>query len=178
MENATKLPARTDRGTIRRLITEACRANSCPEIAQRIVVKWNARYTNCLGKAFYRGPFDMTVQFSIPLWPRADVKERTDTIIHEACHIIARYKYQHIGGRSRIKPHGREWKLAMAYAGTEPTRCHKVSNEGLKRKTKKFKHACGCMTHEVGAVRHKRILAGTIYTCRHCRQPLTIWLGN
>lgn len=164
----------TDRGAIRQLIIAACQANGCPEIAQRIIVKWNRRYTNCMGKASYRGPFDMTVSLSVPLWPRATEEEHRQTIIHEACHIIARYKHQHLGGKARISPHGWEWKQAMVRAGVEPKRCHNVSTEELKRKTKKFAHSCGCTTHNVGTVRHNRIMRGQIYTCRRCGGKLSM----
>jgi SprT protein len=140
-----------------------------PEIAQRIIVKWSNRYTNCMGKAHYRGPTDMTVTFSGPLWPRASADERRQTIIHEACHIIARYKHQHLGGKRRIQPHGWEWKQAMTRAGVAPKRCHNVDTTGLGRKREQFEYECGCMTHMVGKIRHRRMqLEGRRYFCVKC----------
>jgi predicted SprT family Zn-dependent metalloprotease len=171
-QTTNRLPNRTDSGTIRALIKAACEANGVGEIAHRIIVKWSNRYTNCMGKALYRSEWDMCVTFSVPLWPRADEDERRQTIIHEACHIIARYKHQHLGGQPRIAPHGWQWKQAMQRSGIQPKRCHKVDTTGLKRRTKKFFYNCACMTHEVGAMRHKRLQAGMIYTCRKCKTNL------
>lgn len=164
------LPARTDSGTVRRLIVEACAANGCPEIAQRIIVKWNNRYTSALGKALYRSEYDMTVQFSVPLWPRTPQSERLNTIVHEACHIIARYLNRN---RRRIQPHGIEWKRAMRRAGFKPERCHSIDNRDLKRKpAKRYTYACNCRTHELSGVRHGRIQRGGGYTCNKCKGTL------
>jgi len=158
------LPPKTDAGTIRLWIRETCEANKCPELAQGIIVKWNKRYTSCMGKALYRGQWDMTVSFSVPLWPRANQEERKQTVIHETCHIITRHHYGY-----QVKPHGREWKRAMMRAGVNPKRCHSVSTAGLKRKTKQYKYDCGCQVHTVGKVRHQRIQNGTIYRCARCK---------
>jgi predicted SprT family Zn-dependent metalloprotease len=126
-----------------------------------------------MGTALYRGPFDMTVEFSKPLWPRATEEEQHQTIIHEACHIIVSYKHRHLGGNmSRPQPHGKLWKQAMRRAGVEPKRCHNVDRTGLNRKSVKHFYNCGCMTHEIGAVRHRKIQGGAIYTCRKCKSHL------
>ena len=33
------------------------------------------------------------IRLSIPLWPRASDQDRRETVIHEACHLIAFYKH-------------------------------------------------------------------------------------
>jgi len=163
---------RTDAGKIRELIRKACEANGVPEIAQRIVVKWSERYTSCMGTAAYRGKFDMTVTFSGPLWPRADEAERTNTIVHEACHIIAFYKAH---GYFKITAHGPEWKRCMRRAGYQPTRCHTVDNSGLTKARKKYAYTCACQrTHQLGATRHKRAQNGSVYRCNRCKQNIQL----
>jgi hypothetical protein len=69
------------------------------------------------------------VRFSSPLWPRADVAERRNTVLHELAHVIAFARH----GR-KVKAHGREWKAIMRELGETPNRCHSVNRDGLRRR--------------------------------------------
>jgi SprT protein len=60
------------------------------------------------------------------IWERATLEQRRETIIHEACHIVA----YHLHGLA-IKPHGTEWKLAIAKCGIEPVVTHNIDLAGI-----------------------------------------------
>lgn len=145
-------------------IREACEANGVPELADRIRWEWSDRFTARMGDA----TFSLNrIRLSRPLWPRASDAERRQTVIHEACHLIAFYKYGRQG-----TGHGAYWKATMRRAGVSPKRCHNVDRSGLKQSRAKFAFDCACMTHMVGKIRANKIRAGVKYTCRRCKTTL------
>ena len=77
---------------IRQWIRLACDSNGVSELAQVIVVEWNPRFTRRLGDAGYSSTtYRARIRLSIPLWPRSTEEDRRETVVHEACHIIAFY---------------------------------------------------------------------------------------
>jgi len=112
---------------IREEIRFACHANGIPELAKKIRFSFNNRFTRRMGDANY---YSNRIRLSKPLWKRATPEQRRETIIHEACHLIARHKHG-----PQIKAHGREWKAAMRRAGFKPIRCHSVDTSGLREGT-------------------------------------------
>jgi len=97
-------------------------------------------------------------------------KERENTVVHEACHIVVMEKFK----ESRWQPpsHGTEWQYYMRKCGKLPQRCHNVSCQKLEVKRYRGKCAChnGCT---LGATQKKRFLEGKRYYCRRCRQKIT-----
>jgi SprT protein len=90
------------------------------------------------------------------------------TVPHETAHAVA---FRLFG--SRVKPHGPEWQAIMHLFGAEPERCHKYDTNGLQtRRLRRFGYDCACRTHRLTSIRHKRILLGQVYLCRHCGEAL------
>ena len=116
-----------DRHSIRRWIRFACDRNGVPELAQAVIVEWNPRFTARLGDGSYSViTMEAKIRLSIPLWPRASEKDRRETVLHEACHVITKYKFGPF-----VANHGPEWKTAMRTCGVEPIRTHSVDRSGL-----------------------------------------------
>lgn len=141
-----------------------------PELAQVIVVEWNRRFTRRLGDAAYSPiNYGARIRLSIPLWPRASEADRRETVIHEACHIIAVYKF----GGYVVVPHGPEWKEAMKNCGVEPLRTHAVDRSGLARRQRLF-----ILLHcpregmekkcRMNAKEHNVLRRGGEFWCRKC----------
>jgi SprT protein len=116
---------------IREWLCFACNQNSVPELAQVIVVEWNARFTRRMGDALYSpSTFRARIRLSIPLWERASEQDRRETVIHEACHLVVFYKHPNAA------QHGPEWREAMRNCGVEPQRTHNVDRTGLVRRNR------------------------------------------
>ena len=142
----------------------------CLELHERIEVRWNARFTSKMGSASYRHLEQRhTLQFSVPLWPRAEPGERRKTVIHETCHIVAYYEAFSVG--KKIKPHGPEWQALMRRCGIEPERTHSVSNKGLSTR-RRVEITCSCQTFSVTPYVAGRMAAGATYRCRRCKEDL------
>ena len=156
-----------DNSEIRSLIEKACELNQVPELALTIRFEFNNRFTRRLGDASY---LKRQIRLSGPLWPRATAEEKRHVVIHETCHIIARYKF---GGQ--IKPHGVEWRQCMVKAGEEPKRCHNVDRTGLKRQTSHVSVNCGC-DNPPKVTKHlaTKMRKGIRYRCRICKQRISL----
>ncbi len=152
---------------VRQWIQYACDHNDVPGLSQYISVEWKRNYTFKMGSARYRSK---TIGLSVPLFQRAAESDQQQTVIHEACHIIAAYK-----AGVHIKPHGREWKMAMRRCGLEPARCHSIKPVGIAPAV----FTCGCRDHHVTKNKYTRIMkhmniAGCEYRCTTCKQPLRV----
>jgi predicted SprT family Zn-dependent metalloprotease len=121
-----------------------------------------------LQHSFLDGPATRLTQ----MWSKASHEERVETITHEACHIIADYRF---GGRQR---HGPRWQEMMRRCGYQnPQRCHRVDQDGIRarRLGRRLSAACGRPGGIlVTPVTARRVRAGTIYLCRACGQQLTL----
>lgn len=116
-------------GRIRQWIDFALDRNEVNYLANMIRVRWNKRFVRRFADAGYIAvPPRGIIRLSPLIWERASEAERRETIIHEACHIVA----FHLHG-TEIKPHGKEWKQAMANCGVEPVRCHSILLIGINR---------------------------------------------
>jgi SprT protein len=153
---------------IRSWIRFACDSNHVDELAQVIVVEWNGRFTRRLGDAAYNSiTYRARIRLSLPLWPRATEEDRRETVIHEACHLIAFYKH------GQVSAHGSEWKAAMKNCGVEPLRLHTVDRSGLTRRQKRFilldcpnhglDRKCRCTIRE-----HNMLRRGVEMWCKVC----------
>jgi SprT protein len=137
-----------------------------PELAQAIVIEWNPRFTRRLGDAVFNPTtFQSKIRLSIPLWPRASIQDRMETVVHETCHIIVWHKFGLF-----IAAHGPEWKQAMRNCGIQPERTHDVDRTGLARRQKRFilldcpnEHKCRMTAREFN-----QIQKGTVMECKVC----------
>ena len=128
-----------DNRHIREWVWFACDCNGVPELAQVIVVEWNRRFTRRLGDGMYSViTMAAKIRLSIPLWPRTSDQDRRETVIHEACHVIVKYRHGPF-----VRDHGSEWRAAMRNCGVEPLRTHSIDRTGLARPQRRFiLHQC------------------------------------
>lgn len=95
-----------------------------------------------------------------------------DTVGHEVAHFVVFELYAR-----RVRPHGKEWQAVMLDVMKQsPGVTHQYETEPA-RKLKRYRYVCSCDTkvHELGAVRHKKILSGKAkYHCKECRKEIII----
>jgi SprT protein len=90
----------------------------------------------------------------------------SDTVAHEVAHYVIDCLY----GLRRVKPHGVEWKSVMVDLGAEPKATGSYDLTGIPvRQYAKFAYKCGCRTHQLTSLRHKKILQRRAqYCCQYC----------
>jgi len=157
------IPNRDDH--IRMWIYESCKANNVPQLFKKISYRFNNKLTRCFGLAYTN---QKHVEFSSPLWDRATEQEKRQVVIHETCHIIAKYKHDF-----KIKDHGEEWKKCMIAVGVAPERCHTVDREGLVRQYVKYEADCGCTKIWVGHVKAGQVRNKNL-SCRKCKGKVSL----
>jgi predicted SprT family Zn-dependent metalloprotease len=161
--------------TIRELIEGACRACGVPELSGKIRVTWSGRFIARMGDARWDKRRGLgLIRLSRPLWPKASDEERRETVIHEACHVIADHRF---GGK---QGHGPRWRQMMALCGyARPQRCHSVDHEAIQRRRERrrveVRANCGCAEGVVlGPVQARRLRAGAAYRCCKCCQRVAL----
>jgi len=93
------------------------------------------------------------------------------TVVHEFAHIIVFCNFP------KAKAHGREFKMLMRVFGSDGTRCHSYDLRSIvphkvRKTAQRFEYKCKCSRHELSALRHNRILKGSVYTCKRCNTDL------
>ena len=118
-------PAQTEQ--IHEWVEFALERNDVGYLSNMIRVRWNKRFIRKFADASYGNcPPRGRIRISPMIWERADPEQRRETVIHETCHIVA----YHLHGLA-IKPHGIEWKSAMANCGVEPVVTHNIDPVGI-----------------------------------------------
>lgn len=160
---------------IRESIEAACRACGVPELSGRIRVSWSGRFVARMGDARWdtvRGAG--LIRLSRPLWPQASPEEQRETVVHEACHVIADYLYRGKQG------HGPGWRRMMALCGYPAAqRCHSVNREAIQQRRERrrveVRVRCGCAEGvALGPVQARRLRTGAVYHCRRCSQRVVL----
>jgi len=171
------------------------RALGREDLIDHLTIEWSTRFTSRLGDACYFNTASLPawrqvpkkikknvidgicahVRFSAPIWPRASVEERYNTVVHEIAHIVASHEAD-LAGRRKPQAHGSEWKRVMLRAGVRPERCHHVDPKGLKgKKSRKTEVAhCDCKDHAITPAMAKKIGNGSLYYCRSCKGYLVL----
>ncbi len=92
------------------------------------------------------------------------------TVAHEVAHYVVDVLYH----ADRVKPNGVEWQQVMLSLGAEPRVTGSYDLSGIPvRKQTRHDYQCDCMTHQISAARHNRILGGKAhYYCRRCQSSL------
>jgi SprT protein len=89
------------------------------------------------------------------------------TIPHEVAHSAVLQRWP------QAKPHGSQWQSLMIVFGCPPIRCHHYDTRHVQRRQiTRYSYACLCGIRTLTAIRHRRVLQGTRYQCRHCHQYL------
>jgi len=150
------------------LVRETFRTLGSPQIYCE--VKFSSRFSRRMGDARYDHVKQKgIIRLSAVLWPRATEVERTETIIHEACHVVQLYFYP------TSAAHGREWAALMRKAGRKPQRCHQVDRTGIQRKNARV--AASCLCGNVRAIttnKATRIRRGASYRCLKCNEVVSL----
>jgi len=138
----------------------------CDHLQYNMTITWSWKVMGkTFGKAFYwenrieLNPLILTLSNSM--------EELKDTVIHEACHIVAAV-------RDRSKGHQMPWKILMLRCGIEPNRCGLVKGDDLKvwnlGRHRRFRYICPTCEKlfKVSATVHNRVLRGWKYKTRCC----------
>ncbi len=158
---------------VRDLIAWTCRVCGVVRLTSQIDFTWNARFTARMGDARWdpqtrRG----LIRLSSVLWPKADRDEQVETVVHEACHVIAGHLYGPSQG------HGPNWRALMRRCGYEnAARCHNVDRDGIaaRRQQRQVRAVCGCSQGVmIGPIQAARARRGSVYRCRRCDQTIRL----
>lgn len=127
-----------------------------PGGAKLVTVTWNARLRSTAGYARYP-------KWEIELNPRLREFEGQveRTLKHELAHLIA----YHRGGRRRIEPHGREWKLACADLGIPDEKAQHRLPLPRNEIERKLTYACPSCQTRVHRVRRFRRPTACLTCC-------------
>jgi predicted SprT family Zn-dependent metalloprotease len=116
-----------------------------PQLAKRVVIRWNARMRSTAGTALVAKSL---ITLNPRLWQFGET-EVDRTLRHELAHLLAHFR----AGRRRIEPHGAEWQQACRDLGLpDEKRCHTLP---LPRREMAHKHfyRCPSCALELGRVR-------------------------
>jgi SprT protein len=141
--------------------------------AYDIPIKFTKR-GKCAGCVSYHGD-NVEFNFNMVLLRENFEDFLLNTVPHEVAHFVTWIQYGHQYTKSgRRIIHGKDWKNMMSFFNVKDNRCHSYNTEKSSiRKMKRFTYKCGCMTHELTAIRHNKILKGTSkYCCSRCKQKL------
>lgn len=178
-----------ERQRVAGVVIETLSRLGAEDLLDRLTIEW-APLRSRLGDATYGGvslasswghgsethrspsPKIVRVRFSTLLWPRLTETKRTETAIHEACHLVAEHAARRAG--RRIKPHGVEWQTLMLRCGVMPHATAKgIDTDGLPSK-RTIEASCACKAHKITPYIAGRIAAGCPYVCNTCRGRLSV----
>jgi SprT protein len=126
-------------------------------IAEEVRVEWNTRLRSCAGRADYRHRL-------ISLNPRLrDHPPEIDrTVRHEVAHLLAQFR----AGRTRILPHGDEWREACRDVGiSDEKRCHTLPFP-VSKHARRYLYKCPSCARDFPRVRKIRRAIACLACCR------------
>jgi SprT protein len=126
-------------------------------IATELCVEWNSCLKTTAGRADYRRKL-------ISLNPRLlEHSAETDrTLRHELAHILAQFR----AGRSRILPHGNEWRAACRDLGiADEKRCHNLPFP-VSARARRYLYECPNCKCDFHRVRRIRRAVACLACCR------------
>ena len=133
-------------------------AIGCPDLAAKVVVRWNARMRSTAGNAH---PTRALVNLNPRLREFGDA-EIDRTLRHELAHLLA----HHRAGRRRIAAHGREWRAACEALGLrDEKRCHDLPLP-RRQMTRRHLYRCAHCGTELARVRPMRRKFACLSCCR------------
>ena len=139
-------------------------------LCKKVSIKFNNQMTTSAGNARYSAS-KKRIHLSAKIWARMNEEERTNTSVHEACHIILAVK--HPDTYLTMDPHGYEWCSLMDQCGIKPERFHNTDIKGL-RKTYSVSCHCGNIT-SISSNRRTRMFNSTrTYVCKRCKSQILL----
>jgi len=110
-----------------------------------------------------------SIRYNPWLFARFYPENLATTVPHEVAHYVVDMKY----GLAHTKPHGKEWRSVMKMFGVDARATCNFDLKGIPVRTyRQFQYRCGCRSHQLTSIRHKRVLLGANYYCRSCQQLL------
>jgi len=105
---------------MRNIIRHACEQCGVPELSEenQIVIAFFDGFAGTLADAELisgRG----FIRLCARTWPSMSHRQQVELLIHEACHVIADYRYGHY---KKYTSHGPHWRLLMRCAGVPDPR--------------------------------------------------------
>ncbi|QEA39032.1 metallopeptidase [Pistricoccus aurantiacus] len=90
-----------------------------------------------------------------------------EVVPHEMAHWLVR----HLENGERFRPHGPEWQTVMRQLfGLEPKVTHDFDT--CRASPAPYRYRCVCREHVFSVRRHRLVLKGRRYRCRHCGEHL------
>jgi SprT protein len=137
---------------------EMIAALGLPDLAKRVVVRWNSRLKTTAGRAYRT---TCVVELN-PHLVRISAAEIDRTLRHELAHLVA----SHRAGRRRIPAHGREWRRACSELGIPgEARCHDLPFQRHTQR-RKFVYLCPACDHQLQRVRRIQRAAACYHCCK------------
>lgn len=127
-------------------------------------IVWNTRLTTTAGRAKGKS---LTIELNKDLLTD-NPKEFESTVLHELCHILDYVIH------GRMNGHRYQWKNLMLKVGAEPERCHTMHCKKSKKHPIVAQAKCECKTFSIKPIRYKKMIQGTTYTCRNCKNRLVL----
>jgi len=120
----------------------------------------------CAGM-YRRSGREKLIRFNPWLFAKYYQHSLEQTVPHEVAHYIT----DCLWSGSKVKPHGKEWKSVMQLLGAEPAVTGNYDLTGIPLKQyQQFDYSCGCKTHQLSIIRHRRLVKGQAeYRCRSCQ---------
>lgn len=161
---------------VREYVNYVCDELGVPQVGKAIDIEWSNRMTRVMGNARVlrfggdnRDNFHARVQFSSKIFELAGEKDQDETVVHEVCHVVARYLNNQLVMAQGLKGHGRYWASLMNKVGMPPTRYHCVNTTSLRKKVQRVNAYCQCAEpHKITLNRATKMMKGFTYKCKKC----------
>ena len=124
----------------------------------------------------FRGSKDQTVlRFNSQLFSLYFDDNLEHTVPHEVAHYVVFQLFIRGRLRSRVRPHGNEWKAVMYLFGVPAEVRHQYDVSQIPvRRERRVLYQCGCQEHRIAMRTHRKILQGQQRACTRCNQKLRI----
>jgi SprT protein len=109
------------------------------------------------------------IRYNPYIFDRYYSENLSTTVPHEVAHYIVDVLY----GIRKTQPHGKEWRNIMALFNADASvTCSFDLSDIPTKHYQRFDYTCTCQTHQLTRIRHNRVMKGTRYHCRRCKQEL------
>ena len=97
------------------------------------------------------------------------------TVPHEVAHYVVFHLFIRGKIRSRIRPHGNEWKAVMYLFGVPAEVRHQYDVSQIPvRRERRVVYRCGCREHSIALRTHRKMARGQQRACTRCNQQLRL----
>jgi predicted SprT family Zn-dependent metalloprotease len=136
--------------------------------SKQIHVSWNYRFTSIVGRATFASD---AIELSAQLWNYLDDEEKTEAIIHEACHLFVFERFCR-RRKQKVNDHGEEWKELMRRCGYSDARAQMQTPAPTI--SKQYLVYCRCRKHFITPQMLGRIRRGHRLFCPDCNSDVKL----